>query len=258
MMRRSFLACAAVPVWAQTKLPSFDAASVRMVNELLPGGFRHEITPGGLTMRAVSMGYCLRLAFGLTAQRPWELIGPAWIEPPTSALYDVVGKTASPASPEDIRLMLRSLLMERFGLVTHREQKVLPAYILAVAKPSSALRPSSSSAPGRIRYESTPFFLVGEHVSMPELALNLGPPTTSRPVIDRTGLSGRFDFRMNLDEHILDPATGAQRLDARGAIDTEGAMLRGLPEQLGLALRKGSGEFPVLIVDHVDKRPTEN
>jgi hypothetical protein len=80
MKRRWFLACAAVPAWAQTKLPSFDAASVRMVTELLPGGFRHEITPGGPTLRAVSMGYCLRLAFGLTVQRPWELAGPAWIE----------------------------------------------------------------------------------------------------------------------------------------------------------------------------------
>jgi uncharacterized protein (TIGR03435 family) len=63
---------------------------------------------------------------------------------------------------------------------------------------------------------------------------------------------------MKLDEYILDPATGAQRLDARGAIDTEGAMLRGLPEQLGLALRKGSAEFSVVVVDHLEKHPTEN
>lgn len=93
---------------------------------------------------------------------------------------------------------------------------------------------------------------------MSELALRLGPPTTSRPVVDRTGLSGSFDFHIDIEQYVVDPTTGAQILDARGAIDTEGAMLRGLPDQLGLALRKGSAEFPVVVVDHVERRPIEN
>lgn len=93
---------------------------------------------------------------------------------------------------------------------------------------------------------------------MAELALQLGPPMTSRPVFDATGLAGTFDFTLNLGRYVLDPATGAPVLDAKGAIDSEGATLRAVRDQLGLTLRPDHGDFEVLVVDHVEKRPTAN
>jgi uncharacterized protein (TIGR03435 family) len=89
------------------------------------------------------------------------------------------------------------------------------------------------------------------------LARYLGPPTTSRPVIDKTGLSGVFDFEIDLGPYILD-ADGKQIVDHRGAIDSEGAKMQALRDQLGLALKADRAPFRVLVIDHIEKTPTVN
>jgi len=204
------------------------------------------MTPGGLAMRGVSLGYCIRLAFGLTAQRPWELAGPAWLDPPTGVLVDIAAKTAGPATPDEIRRMLQTLLVERFRLATHWSGRRLRAYVLTAAKPSPSLR-LSVAGERKIRPGAKPFELICEHVPMADLALQLGPPMTSRPVVDRTDLPGAFDFILDLTPYIADPVA-----------DMERAAFRAVRDQLGLELRPGSGSFRVLVVDHVEKRPVEN
>lgn len=89
-------------------LPRFDVAVVKVANGPEPGGYRHQLTPQGVTMHAVSMGYCVRLAYGLSAQHPWELSGPSWIDPPTDFLYEISAKTDTPTSEDQIKLMLQA------------------------------------------------------------------------------------------------------------------------------------------------------
>jgi uncharacterized protein (TIGR03435 family) len=74
---------------------------------------------------------------------------------------------------------------------------------------------------------------------MAQLAQQLGPPMTTRPVVDKTGLPGSFDFKLDLARYILDASTGQPVLDTHGAADTEGATIRALPDQLGLVLKPG-------------------
>ena len=104
----------------------------------------------------------------------------------------------------------------------------------------------------------TPNQLIFQHVSMAQLALQLGPPMTSRPVVDRTGVSGSFNFTLDLDRYLTDPETGKIVTGANGKIDLEGAVFRAVHEQLGLTMRPGRAAVEVLVVDHVEKKPVEN
>jgi len=251
----ALLACA-VGVCAQT--PSFDVASVKPVpfDARTFNGMRHTATPTSLTMRHVSLGYIVRLAYGIPVERGYELIGPDWFNPPGESQFDVIAKTAEPVSEAQLKLMLRTLLAERFQLAVHSEKRMLPVYELVLLKESPALHPAA----GR---EATVKWM-DDHVdsfrafSMTRLAVYLGPPHTSRPVVDRTGLTGSFDFQLDLSRYILDPETGKPIHHARGAIDEEGALVRGLREQLGLALKPGRAPIDVLVVDHVLKVPAGN
>jgi uncharacterized protein (TIGR03435 family) len=238
--------------------PRFDVAVVKAVNVPAAGGYNHQLTPQSVTMHAVSMGYCIRLAYGLRAQRPWELSGPSWIDPPTDFLYEISAKTDAPTSEDRIKLMLQTLLRERFQLSVHPEKRRLAAYALARTGSRPRMRQSESSRARKIKPGVGPYELVFEHVTMAELAQQLGPPMTARPVFDATGLTGSFDFTLDLGRYVLDPATGSPVLDARRMIDSEGATLRAVRDQLALTLRPDHGDFDVLIIDHVEKRPSGN
>lgn len=187
--------------------PRFDVAVVKTVSEPEPGGYRHHLTLQGVTMHAVSMGYCVRLAYGLSAQRPWEPSGPSWIDPPTDFLYEISAKTDTHTSEDQIKLMLQALLAERFKLSVHREKKRLAAYALTRTGNPPRIKQSKSSRARKIRPGLRPYELIFEHVTMAELAQQLGPPMTSRPVFDATGLADSFDFTLDLGRYVLDPAT---------------------------------------------------
>jgi uncharacterized protein (TIGR03435 family) len=241
---------------ASAQPATFDAASVKpAAGERPQGGYNHQLTPLGVTMRHVSLGYAIRLAYGIS--RPYELSGPSWLDPPTGQEYDIAAKVSAAASPEQIRSMLRALLAERFHLAAHREKRSLPAYTLHVVRGAAALRRSGGEQATNIR-SGKAYDLICTNVSMAQLALQLGPPLTSRPVVDRTGLAGGYDFTLDLAPYILDPETGAPVTDAKGLIDTETAALRAVREQLGLLLRRDRAPLEVLVVDHVEKTPSAN
>jgi len=235
---------------------TFETASVKLMDPGPPyGGYRHQITPGGITMHKVSLGYCIRIAWGL--KYAYDLAGPGWLDPPTDILVDITAKTSAPATPDEILLMLRNLLIDRFGLKAHTEARELRTYSLAQIRRDAALHPTAGGEP-KMNPGSKPYSQAFKNMSMAQLARYLGPPVTSRPVIDKTGLDGAFDFELDLGPYILDPATGKQILDVRGGIDSEGAHMQALRDQLGLALKSDRASFPVLVIDHIEKTPTGN
>jgi uncharacterized protein (TIGR03435 family) len=263
MLRANFVAALAVGVsWqhqanAQEVPPKFDVASVKVARPTERHGYNHTLTPGGVTMLGVSLGYCVRLAYGLSSIHPYELAGPIWMDPPTDVLVDIVAKTETPTSEGQVKLMLQMLLSERFKLAVHQEQREMAAYELRVISDSPALRKSTSGTerkmkPGKGREE------LFQNFSMADFALQLGPPLTTRPVVDKTGLDGAFDFRMDLGPYVTDPQTGALIVDAIGRVDTEGATFRALKDQLGLVLKPGHTLVNVLVIDHLEKTPSGN
>jgi uncharacterized protein (TIGR03435 family) len=249
------LACARLAI-SQDVRPAFDVASVKLATRSASGGYRHQITPGGITMLHVSLGYCIRTAWSL--RYSYELIGPGWLDPPTDVLVDIAARTAEPATEDQVKQMLQTLLMERFKLVSHAETRQLPSYSLVTIGKNPALRRSEGNGGPKSTPGAKPYSQAYRNFSMAQLALQLGPPMTSRPVVDKTGIEGSFDFELDYGPYIIDRDSGKPITDVRGAVDTEGSAIQALRDQLGLALKSDRAPYNVLVIDHVEKTAAGN
>jgi uncharacterized protein (TIGR03435 family) len=158
--------------------------------------------------------------------------------------------------------MLRKLLTDRFNLAFHREQKEMSIYTLTVAKNGPKLKPHEQSPPNT-NPEGPPllaFVLAPDSVRVPardasttELTYILQRAALDRPVLDRTGLTGRYDFDLEFapDESLFGGAL-------KGAGDgTKPGLFAAMQEQLGLRLEATRGLVNSMVVDKID-RPSEN
>ncbi len=158
--------------------------------------------------------------------------------------------------------MLRTLLLDRFKLAVHRETKALPGCALVVAKTGAKLRESAIEEGS----DEKPLFtgrrgdLTAERVTITQLAETLSR-TLSSPVLDMTGIKGVFELhlRWTPDENPLmkKPAESGEAL-----APTEGAdaptIFTALQEQLGLKLEVRKIPVEILVIDHVERAPSEN
>jgi len=147
-----FFACAALA--AQ---PAFDAASIRTNNDAdRPGSPMAQVSPGALTMRNQALVYLIQWAYDVPRV---EIEGPPWLR---EVWFDVQAKTSKPATETELRLMLRKLLEDRFGLKFHKEPRVLPAYALTIAKGGSKLQESTTEGTFSIEPRNGPVEAVGD------------------------------------------------------------------------------------------------
>jgi uncharacterized protein (TIGR03435 family) len=205
-------------------------------------------------------------------------IAPEWVD---SDRFDIVAKAPSGATPRQAGEMLQSLLAERFKLVAHRGSREFPIYALVLARegwlgtrmtPSQLdcrAKPGESSTCG---LSGTGGRIAGRGITMAQLVRLLPKHLDrqvrfDRPVIDRTGLSGAFDFTLEwtpdpVAQEILPPSQAAARLpgDRAYAFPLESNapnFLAALREELGLHLENQLAPEPVLVIDKIE-RPTEN
>jgi uncharacterized protein (TIGR03435 family) len=224
--------------------PAFDAASIRTNNDAdRPGSSTAQLTPGTFTMHNEALVYLIQWAYDIPRV---EIEGPPWLR---EVWFDVQAKTSKPATETEMRLMLRKLLEDRFGLKFHKEPRVLPVYALTVAKGGSKLQESTTEGTFSIEPRNGPLF-VAHHARMVDLANGIADEA-GRPVIDATGLPGRYEIRMDLTPYL-------RREAGQGPIDTASVMFTGLQEVLGLKLEPRKESVDVLVIDHVEKAPTEN
>lgn len=186
--------------------------------------------------------------------------GPAWID---TDHFDILAKAPGESRPdlEEQMSMLRKLLAERFKLTFHREPKEMSVYALTVAKSGSRLKESTASpdaapeGPPPLVFALNPQLirLPGRSASVAELASVFQRAALDRPVIDKTGLSGRYDFDLEFvpDEIFFGGALG------RSTDDTKPGLLTAIQEQLGLRLEATKGLVSTLVIDQTG-RPTEN
>jgi uncharacterized protein (TIGR03435 family) len=154
-----------------------------------------------------------------------------------------------------VQRMLQNLLAERFKLVLHWETKEVPVYELTVANGGPKLEhpeDAPCSLPGDSKPDGKPSCTIGlRNGSMANFAASI--VVLDRPVIDRTGITGRFDFRL-----IFEP-----RLGLIGGLETEPSdpsgpsIFTALQKQLGLKLESAKAPAEVLVIDHLEK-PSEN
>jgi uncharacterized protein (TIGR03435 family) len=247
-----FLASAA---FAQTEAPPerFDVASVKVnqIGNMGGKGSRQQdiaSTPGSLTMRNVNLRTTIEWAYDV---KDYQVTGPDWLN---SERYDIVAKAADGAKDDRLRLMLQSLLKDRFRMTLHRETKELPVYALAIGKNGPKLKESegegeSSMQPGSHGKMS----IVFSRTPVAQLA-ELLADGLKRPVIDTTGLKGRYDFALDMTAYIPMDSDGKPPKD----LQPEDVIFTAVQEQLGLKLEAKKGPIEILVIEHAEKVPTEN
>jgi uncharacterized protein (TIGR03435 family) len=227
--------------------PAFEVASLKVHPDTSSERRNNESidsVPGRLTVRNASLASCLKWAYDI---RDYQISGPAWLQ---TEKYDIDAKAADATPLKQLRLMLQTLLAERLSLAVHRETRDLPEYALVAAKSGPKLHKADADGNTSININNGSF--VYHHISMPEFAANLSTLTqVDRPVLDRTGIAGVFDFSMQFG------ATAEEMKRAFVAGDGP-SIFTVIQEQLGLRLEAQKGPVEMLVIDRAEKTPTEN
>jgi uncharacterized protein (TIGR03435 family) len=238
-------ALTAITLAASPTDQAFEVASVKPDKLGNAGGEtapREKITvsPGSLTMQNVSLQTCIKWAYGL---RDFQISGPGWL---ASEKYQIAAKAPGPAPEPELRLMLRALLSERFKLKTHMETKEKPVYELVVAKNGPKLHAATGGDPS---FGPSAGELVFKNYSMADLAdrLSSHPFKLDLPVLDKTGLDGRYDFALKLASN---PDELKHTLEG---MDQGPSILAFFQDQLGLKLESRKGPVEMLIVESAAK-----
>jgi uncharacterized protein (TIGR03435 family) len=227
-----------------TAAPAFDAASVRPGAPDDARGSTFEFPPGGLKVTNGTLMGIIESAFEV---RDFQILGaPGWAN---SDRFNIVARSAPDGGPFEIsatRRKLQTLLGERFQLKAHRETRELPIYVLAIGKNASKLKEARASD-GPVGIQRGCGQMTGTAASMANLTTYLSREL-GRPVEDRTGLSGRYDFHVDWTPD-SGPCTGSA---------TDGpSLFTALQEQIGLKLESTKGPVEVIVIDSVEK-PDDN
>ena len=233
-----------------TTAPAFDVASVKPSQHVVGPDYNNQLTysPTGITARNVTLKRLLAEAYHLQLN---QVLGPSWLD---RREYDIDAKATGAATREQMALMLRGLVAERFKLTQHSEMREMRVYELVIGKSGSKIRPMSDAGTATAR---AGFHFHGDLRQFADLlAVQLSIPAPDNPaeparasaspipVLDKTGLPGIFDF--SVDIH---PELGT---------DMFTAWQRALEDQLGLRIESRKGNVPVLVVDEAAAIPTEN
>ncbi len=249
---------------------SFEVASVKPVGPVVGGDGRGSTGAGGMgsgcdgnaprmdasrftvtttPYALISWAYGYNKTWGCSYVSFGDLItgGPAWVRSERFEVQAVIPADAPKYSFDEfmrgdatqLEKMLQNLLAERFKLAVHRETKEVPAYALTLAKGGSKLtRPSADDKKGfgmrRMPDQSNK--ILGRKVEIRDLAFLL-LMTTRRPVVDRTGLTGEFNFDLTFAP-----------LDDSSAETTGPSLFTALPEQLGLRLENTKAPLDGLVI----------
>jgi uncharacterized protein (TIGR03435 family) len=234
--------------WVGAQTPRFEVASIKPNrSDSLRSSSRR--SPGQIQMENVSLRKGILIAYGIPDDREFALIGPPWL---TTERFDIIAKCPSDTPPEQVLEMLQNLYAERFHLVLHRETRQMPTYSLVVAKAGAKFQPvedGSQSTSGR------PGHLEATSITMDKLA-NLLSRMTGQPVVNETGLTGVFTFTLEWTPDETQRSEGSREAETHNVGGP--SLFSALQEQLGLKLEGKKAPAEVLIVDRVERTPTEN
>jgi uncharacterized protein (TIGR03435 family) len=204
-----------------------------------------EVSPGLLRMQDVTVNTCIKWAYGVQDR---QISGPDWMH---SDHWDITAKADGPASEAQMKLMMQALLAERFKLGFHRQEKELKAFALVVAKTAAKggakLKPAEGD--GKAVMQNSANGTVARSTTMQEFGDMLSGPLQA-PVVDKTGLPGKYDFTLDFTSYI--PADAKTMRP-----EMTDVILTALQGELGLKLEPQKTMVQVMVVDRVEK-PSEN
>jgi uncharacterized protein (TIGR03435 family) len=287
----TMLAAVVVPLAAQ---PAFEVASIRASDPITDQGVTAGVHIDGAQVHCVLLS--LRDYIGWAYKvKDYQIEGPAWM---ASARFDITAKVPAGATQEQVAAMMGALLAERFGMKMHRESKESPVYGLVVAKGGSKLKASPADPPaadGADRPEAgktvnvvaqsnatgtvvdlgqgssvsilyTESRLEGRKVAMAGLADVLAR-FADRPVVDMTGIEGVYDFTLQFTPEDFQtmliraavvagaplPPEALKLLD-----NTSGDSAFAVLETLGLKMEPRKAPLDLVVIDHMEKAPSDN
>ena len=217
--------------------PAFEVASVKTIHDYLPEAtMSGDISHGRLVLNNTHIKQMIAVAYEVQQVRIEG--GPAWIN---AEQFQIQAKAADPeASEAQVRLMLQSLLEERFRLRLHRETRMLTTYSLHTAPGGAKVPLAGNEGVDRCdrKRDGTAYELACQHIQIQTLANALAALLRS-PVTDQTGLMGDYDFTLSWEG------------------DDPYAAVPDAVEKFGLKLEMKKRPTEVLVIDSVEK-PSEN
>jgi len=253
---------------AVAQVQSFDVASVKVHPQSGDGMIRVRMNggpgtpdPGRLNYENVSLKAVLGKAFDV---KSYQLTSPDWTD---SERYDITAKIPQGTTKEQFGAMLQTLLAERFKLTYHREKKDLPAYVLVVGKAGSKMKASEGPAAGgtSMRMQPGKATMNAAGVSMTQL-VDMLANQVDRPIVDGTELTGKYDFTLEFAPEMrnmpgLMSGHGGAPGEGGGPVaegESAPSLFTAVQEQLGLKLEPKKAMLDLIVVDRLEKTPTEN
>ncbi len=241
--------------------PTFDSFDVAAIKRASPESVGRTIRMQG-THQFVAKNFTVNaLVAAAYTLNPQHQIsgGPEWTK---TDHYDILAGTPGEVQPNQVEqmAMLRKLLAERFHLGFHNEKREMSIYLLTVAKTGSKLKESTAPADKLPELTSTVFpdhlRLPARNATMAQFVAMMRRAVLDRPVVDQTGLSGRYDFDL---EWTADETQFGGELHMIPSTDSDAkpGLFTAMQQQLGLNLVATRGLADVLVIDQVAK-PSEN
>jgi uncharacterized protein (TIGR03435 family) len=261
--------------------PTFEVASVKRSPPPPPGapvffgparGGPGTPDPGQITWSYATLKAMLMSAYDV---KEYQISGsPGWLD---TERYDIVAKVSEHATREQVRTMWQNLLAERFGVMLHHESKEFQVEELMIGKGGSKLKETTLDQaalldPGPPAFDknrelASPGFVTSLMPNGEAHSVAKGQPLSKlttmlgnvlrRPVIDKTGLTGKYDFSLDfkMDLRAMGPAAAAP---GDNAPDPGPDLVAAVQQQLGLRLVPGKAMLDVLVIDKAEKVPTDN
>lgn len=286
----SLLLLAPVVASAQAT-PEFEVASVRpSSDQVSPVSAGVHIDGSQVRIVGLPLKLYVGMAFGL---KPQQIVGPDWLGQPR---FDIAAKIPDGAPRELVPQMIQALLAERFQMKSHREQKEFSVYALTVSKDGLTLKPSApapqkpasdkaserppavtvtaganASGSGADMGGGSSFTLGNNRIEIHKMTMmqiaELLTRLSERPVIDATGVTGAYDLtleltpedfigiqiRGGLNNGAIIPPQALRLLDNAAADPFTSAL-----QKSGLSLDSRKAPLDVLVIDSMQKTPTEN
>ena len=245
--------------------PNFEVATIKPNNTGATSMQGLVIQGRKFLTRASSLGDLISFAYEVQAKQ--IVNAPDWID---KDRYDIeaVPEQEGVPNPEQIRIMIRKLLADRFGLKFHHDKRDMSAYVLTVVKDGQKLQPTQikGNLPGLYFSPGTGGLTINVmNGAIPDFTGFLQSLVLDRPVVDRTGIQGRYDFRFTFtpDDSQFGghPPPMPKQDNNNGSTDTAAAaapsLYDAMQQELGLKLSAEKTAVDVIAIDKVD-RPSAN
>jgi uncharacterized protein (TIGR03435 family) len=254
------------PPEVTSKIPTFptefEVAEVRPAKTAPPPDAgpmgQARVNNGRLEIMGATLNGLIVFAFDTRAERVTG--GDKWMQ---EDRFDIIAKGPATAPMEALEVMLKNLLIERFKLATHTEDRPLPVYVLLAGK-----KPKMKESDGKARSECNVVntdkrYYVCTNTTMAQFAERLPQRAAAYiqpPLLDLTELTGAYDFQLYWTPKNLLPGANGSNAPASGEASTpvdDVTVFEAVDKQIGLKIEQQKHPLPMLVIDHADRTPAD-